>query len=186
MIRLIKIGGSLLERHDFAKVIPQWIASQHPATNWILIGGGEAVEAMRHIDRRFELNRCDMHWRCVRMLTATAEIASELLRPWPLVSHPPDLQRSSATPQVIDVPQFYSADQHTPLPEDWRTTTDAIAAWLAVRLQCDELVLLKSCSVPKGVELAALAGKGIVDEAIEPYWRSHGMEIGLRIESIDS
>jgi len=71
----------------------------------------------------------------------------------------------------LNVPAFYhphrsSADEwSSPLPENWQTTTDAIAWWLADQLSADRCVLLKSCSVPHADDPERLIDEGIIDQA---------------------
>ena len=48
------------------------------------------------------------------------------------------------------------------LPYSWDVTSDSIAAWVAIKLRATQLVLLKSCGIPR-VSVTELAGLGIVD-----------------------
>jgi hypothetical protein len=48
------------------------------------------------------------------------------------------------------------------LPASWDVTSDSIAAWLASRLNADELVLLKSIDLPPA-GIAAAVRSGAVD-----------------------
>jgi 5-(aminomethyl)-3-furanmethanol phosphate kinase len=61
------------------------------------------------------------------------------------------------------------------------TTSDSIAALLAKRLGSDELVLLKSCSVPAAASPAALAEAGVVDAALPAASRGIGR---VRVEQL--
>jgi aspartokinase-like uncharacterized kinase len=49
------------------------------------------------------------------------------------------------------------------IPRDWSITSDGLAARLAERLGDVELVLVKSCNVPRATSAQALAREGIVD-----------------------
>lgn len=111
MIRVIKVGGSLLTWPGLQEALPRWLNTLTPANNLLIFGGGECIEAMRQLDALWHLDSTAMHWRCVRLLDATFEIAKELWPQWeafpadsfPLYDEPP--REDSATPaQTVQHP----------------------------------------------------------------------------------
>ena len=50
-----------------------------------------------------------------------------------------------------------------PLPATWDVTSDSIAAWIALYLKADSLILLKSATLPADSGLATAAALGRVD-----------------------
>lgn len=48
------------------------------------------------------------------------------------------------------------------LPHSWTVTSDSIAAWVAIRIRASQVILLKSCQVPKAT-IPELSRLGIVD-----------------------
>ncbi|MEM8734401.1 MAG: hypothetical protein AAGG44_09280 [Planctomycetota bacterium] len=177
------MGGSLLDMADIGEHFCGWLATQEPAQNWVIVGGGDAVEAMRTLDRVHQFPKDKVHWWCVDLLSTTAKVASHLLT-IPLISTPGDLQAalgglvpssgsSLAQSYVIDVSTFYSPERGNlvtrpesvgdSLPEDWSTTTDSIAAYFATVIGGTELVLLKSTSV-SAMDIQKWSRDGIVDD----------------------
>jgi hypothetical protein len=60
------------------------------------------------------------------------------------------------------------ADEH--IPASWQVTSDSLAAWLAAKLNAEQLVLVKSQRPdPARVSLAALTEDGIVDERLGDF-----------------
>ena len=168
--RVLKLGGSLLTHPGLAAAIEEWLAAQPPAQDLVIVGGGQMIEAMRGLSQRFALDEPAMHWRCIRLLRATYEVAGELFRHWQPISDANSLQTLAADPPqrgqwLVAVDTFYSPTtaEAAGLPIGWETTTDAIAAYLASRTAADELVLLKSCPVPEQASLDQLTAAGIVD-----------------------
>ena len=177
--RVVKVGGSCLENPQLTSLLTDWFTHQTPAENWVIVGGGECIEAMRTLSRRYSLKQSEMHWRCIRLLDATWEILTELFPQW-IPIHSPEIFRQTqrCEPQpatyIVRVQSFYSrpdepqvhatATGFSQIPVGWETTTDSLAAFLATIIGAAELVLIKSCAIPSHspVELQRL---GIVDDA---------------------
>lgn len=184
-IRVIKVGGSLLTWPGLREALPAWLKTKSDATNLILFGGGECVEAMRELDALWDLDPSAMHWRCVKLLDATCEIAHELWPDWEVFSLN-QLSDTSAEPLqqlqhfihqkhqdrgshaflniIVQASSIYTRNVHN-LPHTWATTTDSIAAYLASVSQASELALLKSTSPTNTSSLQALSQEGFVDDA---------------------
>ncbi len=183
MLRVIKIGGSILLRNNLAATVHQWLDA-HPADEtMVIIGGGKLIDAVRELDQQHTMSPQQTHWMCVDLLTATASFAAEIFG-WPLVATEQEwnvaIEQSKtlpkphgpAVPTVITPNVFYNRKNSKNknildmrVPTDWRTTTDTIAALLAHRIDADELVLLKSCPIVSKMSFTKLAEAGIVDEA---------------------
>ena len=175
-IRVLKLGGSLLTRKEWPQRLRAWLSGQPAALNLLVIGGGEIVEAVRDLDSAHQFSPAFAHWLCIDLLSATVQIASCLMPELPVIASPEQLRATLAsahtsTPPLIclvHVNAFYgrSATTHF-LPEDWSTTSDSLAAWLAVQVNADELVLFKSVATPEGVtSVIELANLGVVDQAL--------------------
>lgn len=173
--RVVKVGGSLLRRGDLPERLGAWLTAQPPGETLVIVGGGELIDAMRRLDAVRAVDPATMHWRCVSLLRGTFETVRDWFPSWHVIESAGSLDAAiergfaSDAPTLISVPAFYHPDADDdlpPLPEDWRTTTDAIAAQLAVRVRAGRLVLLKSCPVEPAADLDELSRRGIVDEAI--------------------
>lgn len=190
MIGLIKLGGSLLHQPGWPQALFEWIQRRLDCRWLMVVGGGESIEAMRHLDLIHQLDPKAMHWRCIRMLSVNYEIALELwsrqlslnaqqiaelgiddlekLRLW---LSQRELQRvSSPRTAIIDLGKLYPLlYEHRPelprLPENWNTTSDALALWMARALGATELVWLKSCEIDPAWDWKEMEAREIVDQA---------------------
>lgn len=185
MRRVVKIGGSLLTYPNLIESLHHWVSKQPPAETLCIVGGGEMIDAVRRLDAIHMCRPDSVHWICVDILQASFQLLASWCD-WPTVNNSAELQERlrsgfpTDSPALIAVHSFYHPTIQTaepvPLPHDWRTTTDAIAAWLAILTRANELVLLKSCDVSPTRNFQELADRGIVDEAFPV--------VGERIERV--
>lgn len=189
MRRVVKVGGSLLLRGDLPESLRHWIESQAAAQTFVVFGGGELIDAIRHLDQLRPGDPSEVHWRCVDLLQVTFEIASTWLADWPRVDTTENVGDALAAltncrpAALVSVRSFYRRDSGSRLPLNWNTTADSIAAELAVQVDADELVLLKSCDIDPFADTESLAQRGIVDRSlatISPRVKS------IRVEKLSS
>jgi 5-(aminomethyl)-3-furanmethanol phosphate kinase len=170
-IRVVKVGGSLLDWPELPTALPAWLADQPPAANVLLGGGGSLADAVREADRTFGLGEQASHGLCVELLGATARLLAALLPGATLLTTYDELLATVAEPAaattVLDPRELLTT--HEPrlpgvaLPHTWDATSDSIAARLAQVLKADELVLLKSVSPPPLATHRDLAASGYLD-----------------------
>ncbi len=179
-----KLGGSQLTDAGFCQRLIDWILQTGEHEYFIVVGGGNAIDAMRELDRIHDLNESAMHWRCVWMLQATTDIVEELLTrliPNKVLHRIKTseefcnaIRNRSKTSRItlVDCIAFYQKHLEwrswthgdiNPPKEGWCTTTDALAIYCAGLLQADLCILLKSCSIANGISIENAAQQGIID-----------------------
>lgn len=178
-IRVIKLGGSLLDWPELPMRLRRWLAAQPPATNVHVVGGGPMVEGLRTIDRAQRLSASASHWLAIEAMSLTARVLVELLPEAVLVDSlaaidPAAIQR----PLVLDVLPILRAEQgsNAALPESWDVTSDSIAAHVANQLGASELVLVKSIDSPEPADAQSLSAAGYVD----PYFPRAAGTLAIR------
>jgi len=152
-LRVIKLGGSLLTLPDWHERFLRWLSNEPPATNLLLIGGGELVDCLRREHERFPYTERQMHYAALAAMEINAQLAQARL-PQALLLNPNS--RSIKLPEppaivLVKALEWWKASfnnvEHAP-EESWRLTSDSLAALLAVEQQAAELVLLKSAEPP--------------------------------------
>ncbi|MEM9827632.1 MAG: protein kinase [Planctomycetota bacterium] len=198
--RVIKVGGSLLTHPDLVDKLREYLNGLSPAENWLIVGGGEMVDAIRTLDRLRTLPPDHVHWWCVELLGISFRVVSAWFPDFENIDDADAFaKRAGQAPAAgsfiwVDPNAFYhrgleaqrtARDPVASLPpHDWRTTSDTIAVFLATRVGADEVHLLKSCSIPKSGhdELQMLqqwADQGIVDEAITKFVAGRPLRVTL-------
>jgi aspartokinase-like uncharacterized kinase len=164
-IRVIKLGGSLLDLDDLSERLGRWLAVQSPRRSVMIVGGGSLADAVRAAYRRHALDEETAHWLCVRLLGVTAELVHRLMRGSRLATRYEAICDASATGELVlfESEQFLREVEPSlgfpPLPHTWNVTSDSIAARLAAALGARELVLLKSRLPATGLTTGDLTRK---------------------------
>ena len=177
MRRVVKLGGSLLDREDLLVRLPQWLreldhGASEPVESLFVVGGGPLIDAVRTLDHVRPRDSVATHWMCIDLMETTLRLVRSWFPEWHVVSSIDEFQNGLANgfathiPSLISVASFYRRETACDLPMDWRTTSDAIAALLAIQVNADELVLLKSCDIDPTATVDQLSAAGIVDAAL--------------------
>lgn len=169
-VRVVKVGGSLLDWPDLPRALDHWLSAQPAAMNILLCGGGPFANAIRQADAVFALGEEASHWLCIDALGLSTGLLAALLPRAQRLFTLSELQSSISTSQpgavVFDPREFLKTHEpHFPgtrLPHTWQATSDSIAARLAETLAADDLVLLKSADPPPG-DFHDLATAGYLD-----------------------
>lgn len=180
-IRVLKVGGSLLDFEFLPQRFLAWLDQQPLAANVLVVGGGKFADVARTWDARLKLGDELAHHVCLELMRATARLLSgrlsqHLESPIPVLSFAEVMRLRTSSDvfatadralKILDAGRFMLEEeaQHdgVVLPKDWRATSDSIAARVAALLGADELVLLKSATAKPGATLLELAAAGYVD-----------------------
>jgi 5-(aminomethyl)-3-furanmethanol phosphate kinase len=173
-LAVIKVGGSLLDWPELPGRLTEFLESRRasmPAERTVLIaGGGPAADLIRVLDRIHGLGDQTAHLLAIHALDQTAIVLAAILPGSSLVDRIDALSTAwdaSVIPILAPRSILSAIDRSRsgfdPLPASWDVTSDTIAARIAVYLEAEFLILLKSASLPVGTSRAAAARLGLVD-----------------------
>ena len=164
-IRVAKLGGSLLALDDLAHRLEDWLGHEPPAKTVMIVGGGPPVEMLRRWSIKRRWSKEQSHWSAIHVMGINARRMTQSADDWPLISDLGQAMNDDSPLVVLDVEDALRSQESgggASLPYSWEVTSDSIAAWLAIQLGTEELVLFKSVSA-KGADLEELSANGVVD-----------------------
>jgi aspartokinase-like uncharacterized kinase len=184
-IAVVKVGGSLYDLPDLGSRLRRWLAEQCVDENVVLIpGGGPLADAIRHLDNCHGLGEETSHWLALRALTVNAHFLAALLPPSCVLGEVADLRCAWEMGQlpILDVHEFARGDEGCRgcLPHSWVVTSDALAARVAVVTQARQLFLLKSTTIPAGLDWVEAGRQGLVDPFFAEVLRQAPADLQVR------
>jgi len=166
---LCKLGGSLLQYVELASRLTA-LFDLHPSTHFtVLVGGGPAADLVRDWSERFRLNDSASHELAIASMDFNTQLLRRLFPDWSVATCREEWAHAvntNSNPTLLSPTAFLEAEEHLAgekLPRSWDVTSDSLAAWLAGRLDCHELWLLKSCPAPPADDPG---------DAVDPLFRS--------------
>lgn len=166
-IVVIKVGGSLLDWPELPSRLEADLEARRASHLVLVAGGGRFADVLRDLDQCHCLGEEISHSLALRTLELTAHFLQSIMPRGRVIERTDELEATwlSDLLPILSPRLFLEADDQSrdPLPHAWSTTTDSIAARLAVRLGASELVLMKSASIPAGLDRERASTLGLVD-----------------------
>jgi aspartokinase-like uncharacterized kinase len=158
VITVIKLGGSLLQGDD---LMPCLAAVEKLEGQKIIVpGGGLFADQVRAAQACWQFDDRAAHQMAILAMQQMAVLLQSLKPQFSLID-----KLDAALPEIsIWSPSIGDLDQ-AGIPASWDITSDSLAAWLAGRLNAEQLILIKSAEIDPKLSLAQLQQRGIIDAA---------------------
>ena len=166
---VIKVGGSLLGSPELERWL-ELFAKFSDGNIIIVPGGGVFADAVREAQKLSKISDACAHKLAVLAMDQFGLLLANM-NPL-LATARTEMEIDERTWQhrcIVWLPsQMVLADDS--IPQSWDVTSDSIAAWLAEKINAQQLVLVKS-DKPKGTELSLrmMANDGLVDKAFSDF-----------------
>jgi aspartokinase-like uncharacterized kinase len=180
-LAVVKVGGSLYDLPDLGLRLRAWLKALPWPRVLLVPGGGPTADIIRDFDRTHALGETAAHGLALRSLTLNAWFLSALLgvSVWDAAGAFVDEGVC-----ILDAQAFCASDTSGALPACWETTSDSVAARVAVVLGAEELVLLKSVTLPEPGDWWEAGQQGFVDPLFAATLASGGLS-SLRVRAVN-
>ncbi|HSI45382.1 MAG TPA: hypothetical protein VK950_04340 [Methylophilus sp.] len=177
---VIKLGGSVTQHASLLKWL-QLVVRWGDGKAIIVPGGGVYADAVREFQQLRErlpdghITDVQAHALAIYAMDQMARSLVAMVPELALVRNPLEIaERGWQHRGLVWLPSEMALNPElwgdTTLPENWETTSDSLAAWLACQLEASHLLLIKSDDrllAPKpAYELADLQAEGILDTGL--------------------
>lgn len=170
-LTVAKVGGGLAASPDTLRRVGQAVARMAARTRLVVVpGGGPFADAVRAFDATHGLSKSAAHWMAILAMDQYAFALADVIPGGRLVEDGAGIHAAhtlGAIPILAPSRWLRAADE---LPHSWDVTSDSLAAYLAMLLGADELILVKPVS--GGLEL------------LDPYF-TRALPAGVRWRVVD-
>lgn len=176
---VIKVGGSLLDLDDLPERLHRLLNRRSGQRSLLVVGGGRAADAVRELDKRHRFGNDTAHWLGVRAMAFNARLLEATMAEASVVVDPRQAERCSeeGVLPILDPWEMLRRVERDfaggttglgfVLPHAWEVTSDSIAAWVALRMGAQELILAKSVDLEGRPTVGEAVRRGVVDGYFE-------------------
>ena len=151
-LAVVKVGGSLYDMPDLGLRLQAWLRREAGPNVLLVPGGGPTADVVRDSTAFTGSARSGRHWLALAALRLNAHFLTWLLPAATVLDQP---ERAAGGTAILDAFAFLGREKAAcrkgRLPHCWAVTSDSIAARAAVVAGADQLVLLKSVTIPEGI-----------------------------------
>lgn len=175
-MKVVKIGGSIERTHQLLLCLDRVIVRAHD--NVIFVpGGGVFAEEIRSAQTRWRFDDSAAHAMAVLAMQQMGIMLNAIKPELVPVSSVEELSKMSQAKNYYvwmpDINELNAAG----IPASWDITSDSLSAWLADKIQADELIIIKAADIPEHDCLSQLAELNIVDKAFMHFTQKANFKI---------
>lgn len=168
MTVIIKLGGSLAD----SSILKEWldcVENSRQDKTVIVPGGGMFAEQVRKSQKQWHFSDEVAHSMAMLAMQQMAMLFQGINRRLQIAGTAEAINHVFRRQQAV----IWSPDlawlEQSEVPASWEVTSDSLAAWLATKMNADQLVLVKSAKIPESATIPQLTEMGIVDKAFSHF-----------------
>ncbi len=172
-MRVIKLGGSLLETGQMFTCLKHIVKSNVPTV--VVCGGGAFANQVRTAQKKWQFDDVTAHEMAILAMEQTAIMCQNLQPEFVTASSVSEIKKHRF---VIWLPKIKNLK--TPeLPATWDVTSDSLAAWLTIKIDSYELVLVKSCEIVSETAITELTKQGVIDNEFYKFLENTSFDLTI-------
>jgi len=175
---VVKLGGSM-SRDPLLKTWLETLVELGSGRVVIVPGGGGFADEVREQQELWRFDDLAAHNMAVLAMAQMALMMQGIYPALALATSEADLRRTVQQARVpVWLPFEVLREQRDTLTS-WGVTSDSLAAWLANRLNAEELVLVKACAIEPSMDVAGCVAAGILDPEFLRFTRDAAYTVTL-------
>jgi len=173
---VVKLGGSLLSHAALTQFLQ--LAKQYGKGQVVIVpGGGVFADQVRITQQQWQYEDRTAHYMAILAMQQMALLFQGLCAGLVIVNNVEMIRSSMQQQNVVIWSPLSSELDAAGIPANWDITSDTLAAWLAVQLAIDHLILVKSADFSADCTIQHLSDFGIIDKGFADFVHKHTLTI---------
>ncbi|MBT3813136.1 MAG: uridylate kinase [Gammaproteobacteria bacterium] len=173
---VLKLGGSLLSHAELREFLQ--IASRDGQGQVVIVpGGGVFADQVRLTQHQWQYGDHTAHCMAILAMQQMALLFHGLCADLVIVDEVELIRLRLQQQNVVIWSPLPSELDAAGVAANWHVTSDSLAAWLAVQLSIDHLILVKAAEFSAGSSIQQLSTLGIIDQAFAEFVQYHPLTI---------
>lgn len=172
-MNVVKLGGSLLETGKIFDCLKHIVLQNQNTV--VVCGGGVFANCVRDTQQKWGFDEVAAHEMALLAMKQTAIMCQNLQPEFALVSKTLDLKNHPLAIWSPNINELNAAQ----IKPSWNVTSDSLAAWLAVKLNAEALLIVKACDVDSKCSVSELQKHGVIDSMFENFIKDSDVEFKI-------
>ena len=172
-MRVVKLGGSLLETGRIFDCLKYILKSNKQTV--VVCGGGDFANQVRQAQKKWHFDDVAAHEMAILAMQQVAVMCQNLQSEFTVASSVSEIKKHPFVIWSPNIAELNAAD----IPATWNITSDSLAAWLTIKLDAYELVLVKSCKIKPETSIIELTEQGIIDKEFYKFLENTSFDLTI-------
>lgn len=172
-MRVIKLGGSLLETGQMFACLKHVLETNENTI--VVCGGGAFANQVRQAQKKWHFDDVAAHEMAILAMQQTAVMCQNLQPKFTIASSVSEIKNQRFVIWSPNITELNAAE----IPATWDITSDSLAAWLTIKLDAYELVLVKSCKIDSEAVITELTEQGIIDKEFYKFLENTSFDLTI-------
>lgn len=175
-MRVIKLGGSLHETGQMFACLKHIVKSNIPTV--VVCGGGDFANHVRTAQKKWQFDDVAAHEMAILAMQQVAVMCQNLQPEFVIASSICESEEEPENRFVIWSPDINELNAANIKPS-WDMTSDSLAAWLTIKIDSYELVLVKSCKIDSEADITELTEQSIIDKEFYKFLENTSFDLTI-------
>lgn len=176
---VVKLGGSLQSDPALLRRWLELLASLGRGRVVIVPGGGPFVDQVRTTQSQWGFDDLAAHNMAILGMGQSALLLRALRPTLQMAVRDADIRRALRAGHTALWMPLELLREHADELTSWDVTADSLALWLAMRLNAERLVIVKSCAPPPSASVRELVDTGVLDTRFAVMAASAGCAVDV-------